>query len=79
MRTSLTKIGNSKGVIIPSHLLKQCGFEDEVEIDINDHKIVISPPEKVREGWAEAIHNEEPDDLLLDEASNDFDKSEWTW
>lgn len=82
MRTSLTRIGNSKGVIIPAHLLKQCGFEDEVEIEHHDNRIVISPVSKPRAGWAEAIREEGPDALLLDEAPNepnDFDTDDWTW
>jgi antitoxin MazE len=79
MRTSLTRIGNSRGVIIPAHLLKQCGFEDEVEIEHHNNRIVISPARKPRAGWAEAIRDEGADDLLIEDAPNDFDADEWTW
>lgn len=79
MRISLTKIGNSKGVIIPASVLKQCGIRNEVDINVEDHQIIISPPDKTRQGWLEAIEQEGPDTLLLDEAGNDFDENEWTW
>lgn len=79
MRTSLTRIGNSKGVIIPSHILKQCGFEEEVEIEHKDNQIVISPVRQPRAGWTEAIRDEGADDPLLADVPNDFDADEWTW
>jgi len=34
MKTTLTKIGNSKGVIIPGKVLRQCGFDGAVEMEV---------------------------------------------
>jgi antitoxin MazE len=81
MKTSVTKIGNSKGIIIPSHLLKQCGFIKEVSLEIKNETLVISKARKPREGWAEAFIEAGAGDeeLLLNEASNDFDQNEWVW
>ena len=79
MRTTLTKIGNSKGVILPASVLKQCGLGDEVEMQVEGRHIVLSPPEKPRQGWFEAIERDGADTLLLDESGNDFDDSDWTW
>ena len=42
MKSSVTKIGNSKGIIIPAHLLKQCGFTKEVFLEIKNDTLVIS-------------------------------------
>ncbi len=81
MKSSVTKIGNSKGVIIPSHLLKQCGFTKEVSLEIKNDTLVISKAKKPREGWAEAFieagANQEK--LLIHDMSNDFDQDEWIW
>ena len=82
MRSMLTKIGNSKGVIIPAQLLKQCQLDGMVMLEVRDETIVISRPDQPRSGWEEAFkasaHSE--DKLLIDETViNDFDNSEWTW
>ena len=81
MKSSVTKIGNSKGVIIPSQLLKQCGFTKEVSLEIKNDTLVISKAKKPREGWAEAFieagANQEK--LLINDMSNDFDQDEWIW
>lgn len=81
MKTSVTKIGNSKGVIIPSHFLKQCGFTKEVSLEIKNETLVISKARKPREGWAEAFigAGAGKEELLINEESNDFDQDEWVW
>ena len=79
MKTTITKIGNSKGLIIPAQILKQCGFEKEVCLSVKNSTLVISPAQKPRAGWEEAILAEGADDLVLPETGNDFDKEEWTW
>ena len=81
MRTSLTKIGNSKGLIIPAHLLKQCGFTGEVSLEVKDDALVISKARSPREGWVEAFleAGAGTEELLLEEVTNDFDQDEWSW
>jgi len=41
--------------MIPSHLLKQCGFTKEVSLEIKNDTLVISKAKKPREGWTEAF------------------------
>lgn len=56
MKATLTKIGNSKGIIIPMHLLKQCGFEDEISMEIKEDSLILSKIRKLRKlrnGWKE--------------------------
>ena len=82
MRSMLTKIGNSKGVIIPAQLLKQCQLDGMVMLEVRDETIVISRPDQQRSGWEEAFKASarSEDKLLIDETViNDFDDSEWTW
>lgn len=43
MRTSLRKIGNSRGVIIPSALIEQLHIENEVEMIVQDAVLLLRP------------------------------------
>ena len=79
MRTSIARIGNSKGVIIPARLLRQCGFEDEVSLKVRQNTLIISRAHRSRAGWAEAIRKACVDDPLPADFANDFDDSEWQW
>ena len=56
MKTTLRKMGNSTGIIIPKTFLTELDFEsDDVEMTIENNAIVIRKPVKdVRLGWAEA-------------------------
>lgn len=55
MKTTIRRMGNSQGVLIPKPLLAQLGLEDEVEMEVEDDALVIRRPQKkAREGWAEA-------------------------
>jgi len=78
MRTTIRRIGNSKGMIIPSTLLAEVGLVDEAEITVVDGALVIRPPAKpVRKGWAEAskaIAEAEDDVLVLPEFANEGDE-----
>ena len=55
MKAFITQIGSSKGIIIPAYLLKQCGFEKEVSLEVQENKLVISNPKRPRQGWKEAF------------------------
>lgn len=78
MHTSIRKMGNSQGVIIPKPLLAQVGLTDEAEMFIENGAIVLRPPhKKVREGWAAASKNiaaSGDDDLVWPEFSNEGDE-----
>jgi len=50
MKTTIRKMGNSQGVILPKPLLAQVGLKDEAE-RVEDHAIVIRRPRgAIREG-----------------------------
>ena len=52
MRTTIRKIGNSRGVLIPAAFLASCQIEDQVEMQLQDRQIVIKPVRrKLRDGW----------------------------
>jgi antitoxin MazE len=55
MKTTIRKMGNSHGVLIPKPILTQLGLEDEVDMQIEGNALVLRRPQKrAREGWAEA-------------------------
>ncbi|GAB2699607.1 hypothetical protein GCM10027037_25270 [Mucilaginibacter koreensis] len=82
MRSTLRSIGNSKGVILPQSLLKQCSIDNEVNIEVKDDAIVITPAGEKRKGWAEAFKTmaDNGDDVMqIPDVFTDEDQSDWTW
>jgi antitoxin MazE len=51
MRTTVRKIGNSRGVLIPAALLAACRIENEIELHIADGRLVMEPVRAPRAGW----------------------------
>jgi len=82
MQTHIIRIGNSKGVRIPAHILRQCKIKDLINLEIVDGKIVISPLEKPRHGWDEQfrlMHKNGDDKLLIDDSLGAGEEDDWTW
>ena len=78
MRTSLRKVGNSRGVIIPAALLAACEMADEVDILLEGKSLVIVPVHTKRAGWF-AGYQAESDLEPLAALSVDDATEEWVW
>ncbi len=82
MRIDIIPIGNSRGIRIPSALLRQCGLKDQAELRVENGRIILERP-GVREGWNEAFQQmaEAGDDELLwpEHPLAAFDLEEWSW
>jgi antitoxin MazE len=82
MLTSIRKLGNSQGVIIPKTVLTQLGFEGVVEMRVTEAGIWLEKPKtSVREGWAEAskgLAAAGDDALVWPEITNEDDEA-LTW
>jgi len=81
MHAQVIRIGNSRGIRIPAALLKACCIEDEVDIELTDGKLVITPISTPRHGWDEsfkAMHAADEDQPYLD-FPPDEDSEDWTW
>jgi antitoxin MazE len=85
METTIVKIGNSRGLIIPKKLLNAFGESKQVDIQEKDGMLIITPlnENKVRINWEKQFHDAAtkgflPENDLID-IENDFDKKEWTW
>ncbi len=83
MKVKLISIGNSKGIRIPSSIIRQCGLGDKLEMSVENGVIVLAPVRSVREGWSAAFEKTVAagDDapLVPDALENDFDAEDWTW
>ena len=82
MRASIIKIGNSQGIRLPKPLLEQCGFNQEVELEIRNHELIIKSPRNPRANWAETFSAmaANGDDKLLDPVlMTQWDEGEWEW
>lgn len=81
MHAQVIRIGNSKGIRIPAALLKACRIEEEVDIELTDGKLVITPITSPRQGWDDsfvAMHAADEDEPYLAELPDD-DIEDWTW
>ena len=68
MHANIIQIGNSRGIRIPKTILEQCDIKDEIDLDVQDGKIIIaSRQRKPREGWEAAFRrmSETGEDALL--------------
>jgi antitoxin MazE len=81
MKARLVQIGNSRGVRLPKAVIEQVGLEDEIDIQVEDHRLVIVPAGRPRAGWAAAaIRAARESSGMLDPATRTrFDEDEWRW
>ena len=84
MRISIVKIGNSQGIRIPKAILEQTGLKDEIELEVEDNRIILHSPKQPRLNWDEAFLSmaKNGDDKLLDDdltGKTEWDKNEWEW
>ena len=77
MITTIRRMGNSQGVLIPKPLLQQIGLEDQAEMRVEGDALVLRRPKSAsRAGWAEAsrkIAAAGDDALVLPEFANEGD------
>jgi antitoxin component of MazEF toxin-antitoxin module len=89
-RTSIRKVGNSKGIILSGKMLAELHLNEgsEVEVSLADGGITIVPVQPKRtvnkdlSSWGNqfkaAIRSgDKPDKDLFDGLANDFDSKEW--
>ena len=81
----LVKIGNSQGIRIPKPLIEQAHLEGkELDIQLVDQGILVTPSKKPRDGWKKAIdailtsqETEKTDNEWLDATLTSDDDLEW--
>ncbi len=81
MLLDIVKIGNSRGVRLPSIILKECNITSQVNIEVSDGKIIMYPVKQPRSGWEKAfrkMHAEGEDVQIITEAVSD-ETEDWKW
>jgi antitoxin MazE len=82
MLTTIRRLGNSQGILIPKPLLLQVGLVDQAELRVEGDALVLRRPKAaLRTGWAEASRRlaaAGDDVLVLPEFANESD-AELTW
>lgn len=78
----IISVGNSKGIILPSEILKQLrlSLKSTVSVSLDGNNIVIKA--QPRQGWAEAAkraHENGDDELLIPDVFEDEKFEDWTW
>ena len=68
MKAHIVRIGNSRGIRLPKTLLQEAQLKDEVELQAEPGRILISKTAKPRAGWAEAARRmrERGEERLID-------------
>ena len=83
MKTQLIQIGNSKGIRLPKAIIEQCKLEGEIEMEVNNSKLVLYSGKRNRKGWAESfekMHKNNDDKMIEpDVIQSVWDDSEWVW
>ncbi|MES9857591.1 MAG: hypothetical protein ABW166_13445 [Sedimenticola sp.] len=79
MRTTLRKIGNSRGVLIPASFLTACEIDSEIEMHLDGNCIVIEPISTPRAGWFDGYRPEEDEDAWKELVETEEETQEWQW
>jgi len=82
IRTRLVRIGNSRGVRLPKPVIEHAGLEDEVDLTLENGKVIIEAADSPRSDWDarfEAAGDSKQDEVLLTGADSDWDDEEWEW
>ena len=80
MRARIVRMGKSQGIRLPKTLLRKAKLGDEVELQAEPGRILISQNVKPRIGWAQAAQRMRArnEDRSLDAAIPTlFDKEDW--
>ncbi len=84
MRAHIVRIGNSQGIRIPKVIIEQCNLGPDVELEVENGKLIIRSASLPRQGWEKKFKSMAAtgDDSLLDSelaSQSVWDEEEWQW
>jgi antitoxin MazE len=80
MKTSIRKIGNSKGVLIPAALITSCNIQDEVEMRVENNRIIIEALRPaLRENWFKDYDAGKDENAWKDIVETEAEQADWEW
>lgn len=80
MEVSIIKIGNSKGFRLFKTILERYNITDKMELILEKEQIILRPITEPCKGWDNAfqkMHENNDDQLLLDDVFEDENFDEW--
>lgn len=80
MEVSIIQIGNSRGLRLNKSLLDKYNIKDKVEVILEQGQIVLRPIDTPRKDWDKAfkeMHENQDDQLLMDDVFEDENFDEW--
>ncbi len=80
MEVSIIKIGNSIGFRLSKTILERYNITDKMELILEKEQISLRPIPESRKGWDKAfqkMHENNDDQLLLDDVFEDENFDEW--
>lgn len=79
MKTTIRRVGNSKGILLPAAVLAVCNICDEVELGVQDGRIFIEPIKASREAWFDNYRAADEKDAWGELHATDADSADWEW
>lgn len=79
MKSTVRKIGNSRGVLIPASFLAACEIENEIELRLDGSRIIIEPIHTPRRGWFDGYETESGEDAWPNTVETDEENEDWQW
>ena len=79
MHTTLRKIGNSKGIIIPAHVIEALQIDNDVEMTIENGALILKPSQQPRQGWFKNYDASKDDAPLEDLKDLESEQEDWEW
>jgi antitoxin MazE len=79
MKSTLRKIGNSRGILIPASFLAACEIDNEIELRLDGNRIVIEPVRAPRDGWFEGYQRQADGNAWSELVATEIEEAEWQW
>jgi antitoxin MazE len=81
MKARLVRIGNSRGLRLPKAVIDQVGLGEDIELRVENDRLIITAARPPRTGWADAARRlaAESRGLLDAPSPTRFDEDEWRW
>jgi len=79
MRTTLRKVGNSRGVLIPAAFLSACQISNEIEMRQEGRRIIIEPVPTLRAGWYDGYQAAKDTDAWHGLNVTAVEDEDWQW
>ena len=80
MHTTIRKVGNSRGVLIPAAFLAACGIGTEIEMRQEGRRIIIEPRNPPpRLGWVDTYQADKEVDAWAGITETPTESEDWQW